>query len=145
MKILLILCTYYLKCVIFVLLSATKLILNFNGMKEFFLKVNNNGSLNGSYLSVWENDTEKVLIRCIKEATKNGWTSAKNIFEDLDVIKKESDNDFINTEECANKLLAKYGNVTTKIYTSPDYVPFSSAHAIANFITKNGTDPYDRG
>ena len=38
-------------------------------MKEYFLKVNNDGSLNGAYLSVWENGVEKVLIQSIKEAT----------------------------------------------------------------------------
>ena len=114
-------------------------------MKEFFLKVNNDGSLNGAYLSVWENGVEKVLIQSIKEATKKGWKSNKKIFEDLDVIGKESENDLLITEDCANKLIEKYGNVVTKTYTSPYYVPFSAAHAIANFITKNGTDPYDRG
>jgi hypothetical protein len=114
-------------------------------MKDYFLKVNNNGSLNGACLSVWENETEKVLIDSIKEATKKGWKSTKDIFEDLDIVEKESENDIIITEQCANYLLSKYGNVSTKIYTSSDYVAFSSAHAIANFITKNGTDPYDRG
>lgn len=114
-------------------------------MKEFFLKVNNDASLNGAYLSVWENGTETVLIQSIKEATEKGWKSTKKIYEDLDIIEKESDNDLIISEDCANKLLNKYGNVVTKVYTSPNYVPFSAAHAIANFITKNGTDPYDRG
>ena len=114
-------------------------------MKEYFLKVNNDGSLNGAYLSAWENGTEIVLIQSIKEATAKGWKSTKKIFEDLDILQKESDNDLIISEDCALKLLAKYSNVTTKIYTSPNYVPFSAAHAIANFITKNGTDPYDRG
>ena len=114
-------------------------------MKEYFLKVNNDGSLNGAYLSVWQNGTETILIHSIKEATKKGWQSTTNIFEDLDILQNESDNDLIISEDCALKLLAKYGNVTTKAYTSPNYVPFSAAHAIANFITKNGTDPYDRG
>lgn len=114
-------------------------------MKEYFLKVNNDGSLNGGYLSVWENETETVLIYEIKEATKKGWKSTKKIFEKLDIIEKEYETDLIITEDCAFNLLEKYGNVTTKIYTPPYYVPFSAAHAIANFITKNGTDPYDRG
>jgi hypothetical protein len=114
-------------------------------MKEYFLKVNNDGSLNCAYLSVWENGVETVLIQSIKEATKKGWKSAKKIFEELDIIEKESENDLIITEDCANRIVSKYGNVSTKTYTSPNYVPFSAAHAIANFITKNGTDPYDRG
>lgn len=114
-------------------------------MKEYFLKVNNDGSLNGAYLSVWENGVETVLIQSIKESTKKGWKSTKKIFEELDVIEKESENDLIITEDCAKSLVSKYNNVCTKTYNSPNYVPFSKAHAIANFITKNGTDPYDRG
>lgn len=113
--------------------------------KEYFLKVNNDGSLNRGYLSVWENGKETILISDIKEATKKGWRSSKAIIEELDIIYQESDVDLIISEVCAMKLIYKYGNVTTKSYTSPYYVPFSAAHAIANFITKNGTDPYDRG
>lgn len=114
-------------------------------MKEYFLKVNNDGSLNGAYLSVWEGENETVLIRSIKEATAKGWKSTKKIFENLDILQRESDNDLIISEDCALMLLEKYGNVKTKTYTPSYYVPFSAAHAIANFITKNGTDPYDRG
>ena len=114
-------------------------------MKEYFLKVNNDGSLNRAYLSVWENGTETVLIKSLKKATKKGWESSKKIFEELDIIERESENDLIITEDCAKRLVSKYGNVSTKTYTKPNYVPFSAAHAIANFITKNGTDPYDRG
>jgi len=114
-------------------------------MKEYFLKVNNDGSLNGAYLSVWNGDVETVLIKSIKQATNKGWKSSKPIFEDLDIIYKESDCDVIITEDCANMLLEKYGNVETKTYTPSYYKSFSAAHAIANFITKNGTDPYDRG
>ena len=114
-------------------------------MKEYFLKVNKDGSLNGAYLSVWEDETEIVLIHSIKQSTEKGWKSTKPIFEDLQIINKENDCDLIITEECASMLMDKYGNVQTKTYHSPHYVPFSAAHAIANFITKNGTDPYDRG
>lgn len=114
-------------------------------MKEYFLKVNNDGSLNRAYLSVWENGTETVLIKSIRKATKKGWESSKGIFEELDIIERESENDLIITEACAKRLVSKYGNVSTRTYTKPNYVPFSAAHAIANFITKNGTDPYDRG
>jgi hypothetical protein len=114
-------------------------------MKEYFLKVNNDGSLNGAYLSVWENGTEKVLIESIKEATIKGWKSTKRIFDNIDILERESGNDLIISEESAFMLVDKYGSVITKTYNSPDYVPFSAAHAIANFITKNGTDPYDRG
>jgi hypothetical protein len=119
--------------------------LNHKAMKEYFLKVNKDGSLNGAYLSVWEGNTEIVLIQSIKQSTKNGWKSTKPIFEDLQIINKESDCDLIITEKCANMLMAKYANVQTKTYHSAHYIPFSAAHAIANFITKNGTDPYDRG
>lgn len=114
-------------------------------MKEYFLKVNNDGSLNDGYLSVWENGVETPLIRCIKEATKKGGKSSKKIFADLDIIKKESDTDLIISEDCANQLLIKYGNIITKTYNPPYCTPISAAHVIANFITKNGTDPYDRG
>ena len=114
-------------------------------MKEYFLKINSNGSLNGAYLSVWEGDVEVVLIQSIRQSTKNGWESKKPIFEDLQIINKESDCDLIITEDCAKMLLDKYASVKIKTYHKPHYVPFSSAHAIANFITKNGTDPYDRG
>jgi hypothetical protein len=114
-------------------------------MKEYFLKVNKDGSLNGAYLSVWEGNTETVLIQSIKQSTKKGWKSTKPIYEDLQIINKESDCDLIITEECANMLLDKYGNVQTKTYRPEHYAPFSPAHAIANFITKNATDPYDRG
>jgi len=113
--------------------------------KEYFLKVNQDGSLNGAYLSVWENGLEKVLIQSIAQSTKKGWKSTKPIFEDLEIINKESECDLIITEGCANMLMHKYANVQTKIYRSQHYMPFSAAHAIANFITKNGTDPYDRG
>ena len=78
-------------------------------MKEYFLKVNNDGSLNGAYLSVWENEAETVLIRSIQKATPKGWKSTKKIFEDLDILQKESDNDLIISEDCANYLLEKYG------------------------------------
>lgn len=114
-------------------------------MKEYFLKVNNDGSLNRGYLSVWENDNETILISDIKEATKNGWRSSRAIKEELDIIYQESEVDLIITEDCAMRLIDKYGNVSTKTYIPPYYVSFSPAHAIANFITKNGTDPYDRG
>jgi len=39
-------------------------------MKEYFLKVNKDGSLNGAYLSVWEDETEIVLIHSIKQSTE---------------------------------------------------------------------------
>tara|TARA_R110000803_G_scaffold115925_1_gene184553 strand:- start:889 stop:1242 length:354 start_codon:yes stop_codon:yes gene_type:complete len=117
-------------------------------MKEHFLQVNSKDlSLNGAYLSVFEGEKETVLIESIKQATKKGWLSSKKIFEDLDVLYKESDCDLIITEDCANMLIEKYGNVKVKVFTqTPDYyTPFSASHAIANFITKNGTDPYDVG
>jgi hypothetical protein len=114
-------------------------------MTEYFLKINNDGSLNRGYLSVWENGKETILISDIKEATKKGWRSSKVIIEHLDIISQESEVDLIITEDCAMKIIDKYGNITTKTYTPEYYVPFSAAHAIANFCTKNGTDPYDRG
>ena len=120
-------------------------------MKEYFLKLakpTKQGAafnLQGAYLSVWDNDIETVLINSIEQATKKGWRSTKPIFENLDIITQESDCDFIITEECANILIAKYRNVKTKIYRIGEDTPFSAAHAIANFITKNGTDPYDKG
>ena len=114
-------------------------------MKEYFLKVNKDGSLNGGYLSLWEGKSETVLIRSIKQATKKGWESKKPIFEELQIVNRESDCDLIITEECANMLISKYANVQTKTYRPEHYAPPSAAHEIANFITKNGTDPYDRG
>lgn len=114
-------------------------------MKEFFLKLNSDGSLNGCYLSVWENDKENILISSIQESTKKGWKSSKKIFEKLDIIYKESETDVIITEEFANSLILKYGNIKTKSFTSSYDINISPAHVIANFITKNNTDPYDRG
>lgn len=113
-------------------------------MKEYFLKVNNNGSLNGGYLSVWEDGKETILINSICKPTLKGWKSSSLIYEDLDIIFKESDNDFIITETCANYLLNKYSNVNVKLYCKNNY-KITAAHAIAEFITKNGTDPYDIG
>jgi len=116
-----------------------------NKMKEFFLKVNDDKSLNGAYLSLWEGDKETVLIQSIQQATKKGWVSKKKIFENVDVLYKESHNDWIISEESADILIKKYGNVKVKKYYSYELTPPSAAHSIANFITKNGTDPYDRG
>lgn len=114
-------------------------------MREYFLKVNNDGSLNNAYLSIWEGDKEEVLINSIKQATKNGWESKKKIFEEIDVLYKESENDWIISEDSAKMLLAKYKDVKVKKYYGYELTPPSAAHVIANFITKNGTDPYDRG
>ena len=117
-------------------------------MKEYFLKVSitkeGKADLNRAYLSVWNNEVETVLIQSIKHATKKGWQSNKPIFEQLEIIKQEGDCDLIITENCANMLIYKYSNINVKVYDA--HIPkMSAAHAIANFITKNGTDPYDRG
>lgn len=117
-------------------------------MKEYFLKVSRTKdgkvNLNKAYLSVWENEVESVLIRSLKQATKNGWQSNKPIFEELDIIKQESEYDLIITEKCANMLIDKYANVQVKVYDA--HIPkVSPAHVVANFINKNGTDPYDIG
>ena len=114
-------------------------------MKEFFLKVNDDGSLNNAYLSVWEGDAETVLIQAIKQPTKKGWESKRKIFESVDVLHKENGNDWIISEHSANMLLKKYKDAKTKSYLGYTLPPPSAAHAIANFITKNGTDPYDVG
>lgn len=117
-------------------------------MKEYFLKVSRTkdgkANLNRAYLSVWINGVESVLINSIKNATKRGWQSNKPIFEELEIIEQESDYDLIITEKCANMLIDKYSNIEVKVYDA--HIPkMSAAHAIANFITKNRTDPYDRG
>lgn len=117
-------------------------------MKEYFLKVSRTkdgkADLNRAYLSVWDNGVETVLINSIKCATKKGWQSNKPILDELEIIEQESDYDLIITENCANILLEKYANIEVKVYDA--HIPkMSAAHAIANFITKNGTDPYDRG
>ena len=117
-------------------------------MQEYFLKVGRTkegkSDLNRAYLSVWNNGVESVLINSIKHATKKGWQSEKPIFEELEIIDQESDYDLIITENCANMLIDKYAKIDVKVYDA--HIPkISAAHAIANFITKNGTDPYDRG
>tara|TARA_R110000822_G_scaffold217754_1_gene352267 strand:- start:538 stop:882 length:345 start_codon:yes stop_codon:yes gene_type:complete len=114
-------------------------------MKEYFLKVNLDGSLNRCQLSVWHGETESVLIESITRLTAKGWESKKPFFEELDIVYRESDCDLIITDDCANMLINKYGNIKAKSFTPDYYQPPSAAHAIANFITKNGTDPYDRG
>jgi hypothetical protein len=114
-------------------------------MVEYYLQVNDDGSLNNGYLSLWEGDKETVLIDNIRKATKKGWESKKKIFEEVEILYKESDNDWIISENSAKMLIDKYANVKTKSYLGYALTPPSAAHAIANFITKNGTDPYDRG
>ena len=117
-------------------------------MKEYFLKVANKDlRINRAYLSVFENDKETTLIEYITPVTKNGWESSKKTYENLDILEKESDYELIITEDCANMLIEKYANVKAKVFNkTPDYyTSFSKAHAIANFISKNGTDPYDIG
>ena len=116
-----------------------------NLMKEYYLRIEtNDGSLNNAYLSVFEGKKETVLIESIKQATKKGWISNKKIFEELEILQYETDKDLIISELSAMKLIEKYGNVEVKEY-NPYYVPPpSAAHYIALFITKNGTDPYER-
>jgi hypothetical protein len=118
-------------------------------MKEFFLKVSRTKkgqiNLNGAYLSVFDGEIETRLIDRIDHATEKGWRSSKPIFEELEVIYSESEVDLIITENCANRLMAKYQGVKVKEWIDHNIPGPSAAHAIANFITKNGTDPYDRG
>jgi hypothetical protein len=113
--------------------------------KEYYLQVNGDGSLNRGSLSLLEGDKDITLIESIKQPTEKGWESKKKIYEDVEVIYKESDYEWIITEESAMMLVEKYGNVTIKSYYVGGYTPPSATHAIADFITKNGTDPYDIG
>ena len=101
--------------------------LKLKNMKEYFLKVSRTKkgdiNLNGSYLSVWENDNETILIDKIQQPTEKGWKSNKVIIEHLDIIYQESEVDLIITEECANMLIEKYKDVKVKIWdNAPSYI-----------------------
>lgn len=113
--------------------------------KEYYLQLNGDGSLNRGSLSLLEGDKDITLIDCIKQSTEKGWESKKKIYEDVEVIYKESDYEWIITEDSAMMLVEKYGSVKTKSYYVGGYTSPSVAHVIADFITKNGTDPYDIG
>ena len=113
--------------------------------KEYYLQVNGDGSLNRGSLSLLEGEKDITLIDSIKQPTEKGWESNKKIYEDVEVIYKESDYEWIITEESAMMLVEKYGNVNIKSYYVGGYTSPSAAHVIADFITKNGTDPYDIG
>lgn len=109
-------------------------------MKEYFLKVRDNGSL--VYLSIFEDNKETILIEKFKEATKKGWESKKPIFESIEILFKESDNDLIISEASAMYLFNKYSNILTKSFTS--WKPDSKSIAILE-LCKRINDPYDRG
>ena len=116
---------------------------------EYFLHVaeeisGSTANLNGAYLSRYDDGSETVLIKRIALPTAKGWASRKAIIEELDIMHTEGSQSFIISESCAMLLVAKYGDVITKQFIRPSAGP-SAAHVIANFITKNGTDPYDRG
>lgn len=85
-------------------------------MREYFLKAKNNLDLNGAYLSLFENDKETILIRSIKQTTKKGWQSQKPIFEEIEILYKESDTEFIISEKSAINLINKYKGIETKVF-----------------------------
>lgn len=113
--------------------------------KEYYLQVNADGSLNGGSLELLDGNKDVTLVDNFKQSTNKGWKSTKKIFEDVEVLYKESDCEWIITEESAMMLVEKYGNVKTKSYYIGGHSSPSAAHVIANHITKNGGDPYDRG
>ena len=59
--------------------------------KEYYLQVNGDGSLNRGSLSLLEGEKDITLIDSIKQPTDKGWESKKKIYEDVEVIYKESD------------------------------------------------------
>jgi len=61
-------------------IDLMKRIKNFKIMKEYFLKLNNDGSLNRGYLSVWENGNDELrafFLNSIEQILK-GSSALKN-------------------------------------------------------------------
>ncbi len=120
-------------------------------MIEYFLKLYVDGQdkdealdINRAYLSVYMDGHETVLIEKILQPTPKGWALQKPLMEELEIVDIESDLDLIISEKSAKMLMAKYADLNVKEY-SPPSEGTPRATAIANFITKQGTDPYDRG
>ena len=83
----------------------------------------------------------------IEHLTKSGYFSRKSLFIDVD---------FSESVECKQPILyvskktadyikENFCNLNGRVWVNPNSTPISRHLAIANFITKNGTDPYDRG
>lgn len=121
-------------------------------MKEYFLLaggIDKNGNiyLNGGRLELHsDNGIDEILIDCFQSATEKGWKSYKKIYEDLDILYSESEQQLIISEECAKRLVEKYSDVKVKIYESAKSRANTANVSAWNYITKNFMhDPYDRG
>jgi hypothetical protein len=108
-------------------------------MNEYFLKAQSNLNLNGAYLSVFKGNKETVLIREIKQSTAKGWKSQKAIFEDIEILERESDTDFIISEKSALYLIEKFSNIETKVFYKNQND--QKAYAILE-LCKYISDPY---
>lgn len=102
---------------------------------------------NGSML--YDSDLSPSDCVYIKHTTKSGYRSKKplylNCFNVSDIQKKNGKDYILLTDNQYKDLVKKFKDVDFKYYCGYPYTPPSAAHAIAMFITKNGTDPYDRG
>jgi len=102
---------------------------------------------NGSML--YDSDISPLDCVYIHNTTKSGYKSKKPLYLsgfNISDIQKKNGKDYIPlTDNEYEYLIAKFNNVAFKHYYGKPYTPPSASHAIANFITKNGTDPYDVG
>jgi len=102
---------------------------------------------NGSRL--YDSDLNPSDCVSIKHTTKSGYRSKKPLYLscfNISDIQKKNGKDYIPlTDNQYEDLVEKFKDVTFKYYRGYPYTPLSAAHYIAMFITKNGTDPYDRG
>lgn len=102
---------------------------------------------NGSMLY----NSEKRTLDCVymHHTTLSGYRSKKPLYLsgfNISEIQEKNGKKYIPlTEKQYKDLVEKFENVNFKHYYGLPTTPPSAAHAIANFITKNGTDPYDRG
>ena len=102
---------------------------------------------NGSML--YDSDINPLDCVYIHNTNKSGYKSKKplylNSFNISDIQEKNGKSYILLTDNQYHDLVRKFRDVTLKYYSPFPYKPRSAAHAIANFITKNGTDPYDVG
>lgn len=102
---------------------------------------------NGSML--YNSELNPLDCVYIHNTTKSGYWSKKPLYlSDFNIsdIKEKNGKSYVPlTDNQYEDLVIKFKDVTLKYYSPYPYKPPTAAHAIANFITKNGTDPYDVG
>ena len=102
---------------------------------------------NGSML--YNSEINPLDCVYIGHTTKSGYKTKKPLYLidfNISDIKEKNGKDYILlTDNEYNDLVEKFRDVKFKHYYGFPRTPPSAAHAIANFITKNGTDPYDVG